>query len=113
MHEMSLAEGIIQIVEDNARRANAERVTLVRLEVGQFAGVEIPALRFCFDAVTRGTLAEGAALEIDELPGSAFCFDCGVAVEIPDRLAPCPTCGGGRLMPEGGDEMRVKDMQVT
>ena len=34
------------------------------------------------------------------------------AIEIDDRLAPCPLCGGGRLLPEGGDEMRIRDMEV-
>jgi hydrogenase nickel incorporation protein HypA/HybF len=113
MHEMSLCEGILQIVEDTARANGAARVTMVRLEVGRFSGAEIGALRFCFDAVTRGTLAEGAALEIDEAPGTALCFDCGETVELVERLDPCPRCGGGRLMPQGGDEMRVKDMQIV
>jgi hydrogenase nickel incorporation protein HypA/HybF len=73
----------------------------------------VAALRFCFDAVTRGTLAEGAALVIDAVPGTAFCFDCGETVAIPERLAPCPDCGGGRLMPNGGEDMRVKDIEVV
>lgn len=111
MHEMSLCEGILQIVEANA--GDAGRVTKVRLEIGAFSGVEIAALRFCFDAVTRGTLAEGAALVIDDVPGTAFCFDCGTTVTIPERLSPCPHCAGGRLMPNGGDQMRVKDITVV
>ena len=111
MHEMSLCEGILQIVEDNA--GDAARVTQVRLEIGAFSGVEIAALRFCFDAVTRGTRAEGAALAIEEIPGTAFCFDCAETVPIPERLSPCPRCGGGRLMPNGGEAMRVKDIAVV
>lgn len=111
MHEMSLCEGILQIVETHA--AGATRVMRVRLEIGAFAGVEVDALRFCFDAVTRGTVAEGAALEIDGIPGTAYCFDCGETVAIPERLAPCPRCAGGRLMPNAGDAMRVKDIEVV
>lgn len=112
MHEMSLCEGIQQIVEDNARRAGATRVTRVRLEIGRFSGVETDALRFCFDVVTRGTLAEGAALDIEETPGTAFCFDCAETVTLSARLDPCPQCGGGRLVPNGGDAMRVRDIEV-
>jgi hydrogenase nickel incorporation protein HypA/HybF len=113
MHEMSLCEGILQIVEDAARKAGAARVTRVRLAIGAFSGAEVPALRFCFDAVTRGSVAEGAALEIDAVPGTAFCFDCAETVTLAERLAPCPACGGGRLVPNGGDEMQVRDIEVV
>lgn len=112
MHEMSLAEGIRTIVQDQARQHGFARVTRLRLEIGRFAGVEKPALEFAFDVVMRGSPAEGAALEMIDLPGRALCYDCLKQVEIDDRLAPCPLCGGGRLMPEGGDEMRIRDMEV-
>lgn len=112
MHEMSLCEGIRQIVEDQARLAGFERVVRLRLEIGRFAGVEKPALEFAFDVVMRGSPAEGAALEMIDLPGRALCFDCGQSVTIEDRLSPCPECGGARLLPEGGDEMRIRDMEV-
>ena len=112
MHEMSLAEGIRTIVEDQARAHGFSRVSLLRLEIGRFAGVEKPALEFAFDVVMRGSPAEGAKLEMIDLPGRAMCTDCMKTVEIADRFAPCPQCGGGRLIPNGGDEMRIKDMEV-
>ena len=88
-------------------------VSRLRLEIGRFAGVEKPAMAFAFDAVMRGSPAEGATLEMIDLPGKALCFDCGEKVEIDDRLAPCPLCGGTRLLPEGGDEMRIRGMEVV
>ncbi|MBN8631056.1 MAG: hydrogenase maturation nickel metallochaperone HypA [Rhodobacterales bacterium] len=112
MHEMSLAEGIRGIVVDQARLRGFDRVTRLRLEIGRFAGVEKDALSFAFDVVMRGSPAEGAALEMIDLPGRALCFDCAHEVEIADRLDPCPDCGGGKLLPQGGDEMRIKDMEV-
>jgi hydrogenase nickel incorporation protein HypA/HybF len=112
MHEMALAESIRGIVEDQARQHGFGRVKLLRLEIGRFAGVEKSALAFCFDAVMRGGPAEGAALEMIDLPGRATCYDCGKVVGIEDRLDPCPLCGGGRLVPLDGTEMRVKDMEV-
>lgn len=112
MHEMSLAEGIRGIVRDQARAHGFARVTVVRLEIGRFAGVEKPALEFAFDVVMRGSPAEGARLEMIDLPGHAMCCDCVKVVDIADRLDPCPLCGGGRLIPQGGDEMRIKDMEV-
>lgn len=112
MHEMSLAESIRTIILDQARAHGFARVTRLRLEIGRFAGVEKPALAFAFDVVMRGSPAEGARLEMIDLGGRAFCYDCGEEVAIDDRFDPCPLCGGGRLLPSGGDEMRIKDMEV-
>jgi hydrogenase nickel incorporation protein HypA/HybF len=111
MHEMSIAESVLGIVAETARAARLGRVSAVRLEIGALAAVEAGALRFCFDAVTRGSLAEGAALEIDEVPGAAWCFGCSEAVVIAHRAEPCPRCGGARLQVTGGTEMRVKDIR--
>ncbi len=112
MHEMSLCEGVRRIVETEAARHGVARITRVRLEIGRFAGVEKAALAFAFDAVMRGSPAEGAELVMLDLPGRALCADCGGTVEIAHRLDPCPDCGSGRLLPVGGDEMRVKDLEA-
>ena len=112
MHEMSLCEGIRSIVQDQARQHGFDRLKSLRVEIGRFAGVEKDALAFAFDVVMRGSAAEGAQLIMLDLPGRAMCYDCMVEVEIDQRLDPCPECGGGKLMPMGGDEMRIKDMEV-
>lgn len=112
MHEMSLCEGVREVIEDQARTHAVTAVRRVRLEIGRFSGVEKDALAFAFDVVMRGSVAEGAALEMIDIPGRATCFDCAREVEIEDRLDPCPNCGSGRLMPVGGDEMRIKDLEV-
>ena len=112
MHEMSLCEGIRRVVDQAASADDIARVTKVRLELGRFAGVEKDAMSFAWEVVMRGSKAEGAALEFIDMPGKATCFDCMKSVEIAGRLDPCPECGGGRLLPEGGDEMRIKDMEV-
>ena len=76
-------------------------------------GVELQALRFALEAIAPGTLLEGAEVLIDEPPGRAWCMGCGAAVEIVQRGDACPACGGHRLTPQGGDELRVVDMQVA
>ena len=113
MHEMSLCESLIGAIEDCARTDGFRRVHAVRLAIGRFAGVETEALRFCFDAVARGTIADGAALTIIEEPGTAWCFDCGDTVPLAGRLDPCPRCAGERLLPNGGTDMRIKDLEVA
>ncbi|MFA5121985.1 hydrogenase maturation nickel metallochaperone HypA [Zavarzinia sp.] len=112
MHEMALCESVLAAIEDSAKANDFAKVTKVRLEIGRFAGVEVEALRFGFDVVTRGSLCDGAELIVLPVPGSAWCFDCSETVPLEDRLDPCPVCGGIRLQPTGGTEMRIKDLEV-
>lgn len=112
MHEMSLAEGILQIVEEQARTGDFCRVSLVVLEIGRLSGAEPEALRFAFEAVTRGSIAEGAALEIIDLPGRGWCLGCSREVEVSERYDPCPHCGGYQIHVTGGSDMRVKELAV-
>lgn len=112
MHEMSLAEGVIQIVAESADQEGFSRVKRLWLEIGRLSHVEPEALRFCFDAVSRGTLAEGAQLDILEVPGQAWCHECGRTVAQEARYDPCPLCGGYQVQTTGGDEMRIKELEV-
>lgn len=113
MHEMSLCESILGILEDHARGQGFRRVTGVWLEVGALAGVEPEALRFSFEVVTRGTLAEQARLEIIEVPGQAWCVRCERNVPVSQRFDACPRCGGFGLQLTAGDELRVKELEVS
>lgn len=112
MHEMALAESVLQLIEDAARRESFARVKTVWLEIGQLSSVEPEALAFCFDAVTRGTLAEGSRLEFIATPGSGWCMQCADTVPMNERYAACPCCGGYQLQVTGGAEMRVKELEV-
>lgn len=112
MHEASLAGGILQLVEDAARREGFRRVTQLRLEAGQLAGVEARALRFALEALAPGTLLQGAHVVIEEPPGQAWCLPCGLTVALAQRGQACPHCGHFQLQPTGGTELRVLDMQV-
>jgi len=112
MHEMSLAEGVLQVIEDNAKTNGFSQVRTVWLEIGELAGVEAEAMRFCFDSVVKGTLADGARLEIVATQGQGRCLACGKTVPIRLRYDPCPLCGGYPVEPTGGLEMRVKELEV-
>jgi len=112
MHELSLTEALIALVEDEARKHGCARVRTVRVEIGAVSAVEPEAMRFCFDAVTRGTLADGAALDIVTVPGRGWCLDCGKEVALTQRLEPCPRCGTGYVRIFAGDDMRLKELEV-
>jgi hydrogenase nickel incorporation protein HypA/HybF len=112
MHEMSLAGGILRLVEQVQARERFARVSVLHLAAGSLAGVEPGALRFALESMAPGTVLEGSRFEIDEVPASAFCLGCGEAVTIRSRLDDCPLCGSARLQPTGGTELKVVDLIV-
>jgi hydrogenase nickel incorporation protein HypA/HybF len=112
MHEMSLAEGIVQLIAESALKEGFSSVKLVAIEIGRLSSVEPEALVFCFDAATRGSIAEGARLEIHNIPGQGVCLQCGADVEMENLYDPCPRCGTFGLRVTGGTEMRVKELEV-
>lgn len=112
MHEMSLAESVLGLIEDRTLREGGQRIKMVRLEIGKLSAVEPEAMRFCFDAVAQGTLAEGAMLDIVEQEGSAWCFDCNREVPLAARHDPCAACGGFRLQVAEGTAMRVMELEI-
>ena len=112
MHEISLAEGVLQLIEDAAHQQEFTKVTTVWLEIGQLAGVEAEAMRFCFDAVTRGSVAEGAQLEILATPGAGWCMQCSATVALSEVFGACPQCGTHQVQVTGGTQMRVKELEV-
>ncbi len=112
MHEMSLAEGVLQILQDQARTEKFACVKTVWLEIGQLSHVDPDAIKFCFDAVTRGTLADAAKLEIIRTPGKSWCHDCMKPVAVSSLIDACPDCGGYKLQVTEGDDMRVREVEV-
>lgn len=112
MHEMALCEGIVQCLEEEARRQHFRRVRRVHLSVGALATVELDALRFCYEVVARGGIADASTLIVERVPGTAWCLQCCAAIELEDRLAPCPTCGSARVQVTGGDDMRITELEV-
>jgi hydrogenase nickel incorporation protein HypA/HybF len=113
MHEMSICESILQIMEDQAKAQDFTKVEAIRLEIGPFSGIELEALRFSYEVVTRNTLADGSRLDVIETKAEAWCMECAKTVQINERYDPCPTCGGHQLQVTSGDEMKIKDMEVN
>jgi len=112
MHELSICEGLLDILQDVARREGVTRICRVRLRFGALAYVEPQALEFAFEVVTRGTVAEGAELIFEIQPAEAHCEDCGHDFAVERHAVPCPRCGGNRLAIHGGTEMRVVALEV-
>jgi putative membrane protein len=100
-----------QVIEICAAASGGARITRVVLEIGKLSAVLPDAVRFCFDAATEGTLAEGAELEIIEVPGVVRCEDCGREMTRDRRVGHC-ACGGSSFESLAGDELRIKAMEV-
>ncbi len=112
MHEMSLCEGVLQVLLTEAEKQCFSKINRVWLEIGELSGVEPEAMRFCFDVVMKDSLAENAELNIINLPGSAWCMYCAKNIQVKQRYDECPDCGSYQLQIVGGDEMKIKELEV-
>ena len=108
MHELGLAQ---IMVERACEQAGTARVRKIVLEVGVLAAVLPDALRFCFDIVTPDTRAEGAVLEIIEVPGQARCRACGAELTLDRPFGRC-ACGSSDLDWLRGHELRIRELEV-
>lgn len=110
MHELSIASAVVDAVRDAAGGA---RVTQVRLRVGALSGVVPDALRFAFDVAATGTVCEGAALQMDEVPVTLWCEPCGLEGTLRGELRfRCPTCGEPTGEVRRGRELELVSIAV-
>ena len=109
MHELSIAEAVVGIVEAHA---GARRVARVELKVGHLRQVVPDALAFAFELVTAGTAAEGAELVIEHVPAVGRCRDCGTEAELAAFPLLCPACGGFDLDLLAGEELLVDALEL-
>ena len=112
MHELSLMESTLAIAVGEAEKQHARKITGLRMRVGEFSGVVVEALEFAFSALTPGTLAEGAVLQIDKVPLSCYCSTCRRDVALPTLAFECPVCGGSALEIRKGRELEIVSIEV-
>jgi len=112
MHEMSLVEGVRELIEAAAVREGFARVHGVRVEIGRLSGVEREAFEFCFDLAMRGGIVEKARLDIVATPGRGRCLACGKETALAVVYDPCEHCGAFPVAVIAGTEMRVIDLEV-
>lgn len=112
MHELSLCRAILDIINEHIAGKQCKRVKKITIEIGQLAAVNESALRFGFEAITKGTVAEQADLDIITLQGEAICELCQKKVTLQHYYDPCKTCGHFSLKITQGEEMRVKSLEI-
>ncbi|HET6489211.1 MAG TPA: hydrogenase maturation nickel metallochaperone HypA [Syntrophales bacterium] len=113
MHELSLVESILQIVDEFAAKEGFARVRALRLSCGKLSSVVPQALSFAFEVQSKGSRAEGAALELDILPAAIHCLACGKDIEVDHFEAQCPECKGYEVLLVGGtEELKLIELDV-
>lgn len=109
MHELSICQSIVDSVCEAVPEGE---VLVVTLEIGKLSGVVPDAVRFCFDACTRGTRVEGARLDVVDVPGRGRCGSCERELDVNELVAQCP-CGNPFLEILRGRELRIRSVEVN
>jgi hydrogenase nickel incorporation protein HypA/HybF len=112
MHEMSVAENILEIIQRHAPVQDKTRVKVIRLRIGELAGVVPESLRFCFEVMSKGTVAEGAELMIERVPLVGRCHECDFDFHVEGYVFVCPRCHSPQIEVISGHELEVMEMEV-
>ena len=113
MHELSLVTGLLDIVDSYEKMHRFKRVNTLKLAYGRLSCIDSGALQFAFDLQSRGTIAEGAALQLDIRPIVIYCATCGLKMTVDEYPSPCPHCRGEDVEIKGGGEsLQLVEMEV-
>lgn len=110
MHEFSLAQNIIEIVDETVKKNNASQVSELVLEIGTLSGVELSALDMAMESITPGTILEHAEIKKIIVQAVAVCNHCGKEYQPDDFFSICPACGQYGANIKKGKEFRVKSI---
>ena len=109
---MSIVASIVDIAEDEARKANANKITEVELDIGTISGIELEALNFAFMALKPKTMLKNAEIKINKIQAISKCLKCENEFETEDVFTLCPKCDSYETMILQGKEMKVKSILV-
>ncbi len=112
MHELSIMDSALTLALEQAQKAGATRVHVLRLRIGALSGVVPEALQFAFEALAQGTPAEGGELAIEQIPARFWCAHCAREFQSDDMFADCPDCHQPSGDLRAGREMEVASMEI-
>ena len=113
MHELYLAESILNIVQEYAAKQNFSKVNSISLSFGRLSCIESKSLQFAFEVHAKNTSSENASLDFQILPAVIHCFSCEKDLELETYSAICPECGGEEVILTGGtEELRILEIDV-
>lgn len=112
MHELGIAQEMLETALDYAAKNNALRVIALNVQMSAAADESEDSLRFHIETLARGTTAEGARVEIARVPARMKCFDCGNEFALDSTQVVCPRCSGRRVRPLVQDEFKLASIDV-
>ncbi len=112
MHELSIAQSIINSAEENAAKHQAREIEEIELEIGCLAGIEIQTLEFALKSAVKGTILENTKIVRHDIAGEGLCSDCGCTFQIHKLLSECPECGSFLIIIRKGKELRIKSIVI-
>jgi len=112
MHEASIAQNLLEIALSKARDHKAKKITLIRVKVGEFAGVNQAALEFAFENFSQGTIAEGAFLKIINISLQGQCQKCNEIFEIKKDKFKCSKCNSIEIDIVSGQDLYIHDIEI-
>ncbi len=112
MHELSIAQALIEQVEAAATKEHALRVVRVVITVGALSGVDAEALRSLFPLVAEGTVTADAELVIEPVPARVTCRACGEEAPAEGYFTGCTACGSKDVELSSGRELNIKSVEL-
>lgn len=112
MHELAITESIIDLINREAQDKGFKKVLAISLRVGEYSGLVPECLREFFPIAARGSIAEGAELELHSLPAAFRCQACGYEGPVERKAACCPDCGSTAIRMTAGREFFVDSLKV-
>lgn len=113
MHELGLMQEAVRIAIDEATSRSASSIRRLGLRVGMLSGVVPESLAFAFDVVTHGTIAQGAALDLESAPIVCACSACGLEFTSDDIVFECPACCAPGATMLRGRELELAYVEVA
>ena len=112
MHELGIAQNILEIVQQSVPEEQAPDVKWIRIRIGQLSGIVPDALSFSFEVITSGTELEGARLVMETIPLRGWCRKCEKEFEIKEYAFECPFCSSPDIDTISGQDLSIVDMEV-
>ena len=112
MHELTIAQSIVELAKEVADNEKADAVQSIDIEIGALSGVVIDALEFAMEFTVKNTKLENAKINYHKKVGKADCLNCNYQFETDYLLALCPKCNQGNLKIVDGKQLRVKSVTV-
>ncbi|MRI83658.1 MAG: hydrogenase maturation nickel metallochaperone HypA [Nitratiruptor sp.] len=115
MHEYSIVQSLLTLIEDHAKRHGAGKVQKVVVKVGILSGVEPHLLEMAFETFKEGTIAQEAQLHLIVQPIEVHCHTCGATTTFPKAslFFECSQCGGSDLELIAGEELHLMELELA